>query len=156
MGIREKLNQNPRATTAATIAIVVIALGFIVWQLIPQQPTVQTKQYYSNDDGKTWFADDMNKIMPFDKDGKPAVKANVFRCGGTDFVGYLEKYTDDVRKKVEAARAKPNADQAEDFPTVVKKPGDAKWLSPRDRGYDKIVTVTCPSGSSDQPDPQMP
>ena len=88
MGIRETLNKNPGITTGATAGIILLAVGFIIYQLSGGgTPSVATKAYFTIDDGKTWFSDDINKVPPFDKDGKQAVKAYVYECpGGKPFV----------------------------------------------------------------------
>lgn len=162
MGIREKLNDNPAVTTGVTGAIVVIAVAFIIWQLIPSRPRIPTKDYYTVDDGATYFADDIKKIPPFEHDGKEAVRVRVFRCAkGGPFVGYLEKYTPAAQKQLEAMQnqaANPNGPVPGFNPGVegealtgrlVKKPGDTKWVSQQDPAYQQVVDVRCPDGSSD-------
>ena len=84
MGIREKINQNPKQTTAITAAIVVVALAFILWQACSGGPgsggVITTKAFYTTDDGKTFFVDSSSNIPPYQKDGKTAFRAQV--CGG--------------------------------------------------------------------------
>jgi hypothetical protein len=104
VGIRETLNQHPKATTGVTAAIVVIALAVIVYQLT--RPSGQQASsglvYYSNDDGKTYFSDSASKVPPFDKDGKPAVRAYVWKCeDGTLFVSHLERVSPESMKKIQ-------------------------------------------------------
>jgi hypothetical protein len=114
-------------------------------------PEIPTEAYYTVDDGITWFADDINKIPPFDKDGKPAYRVHVFRCAdGKEFVSHLERYTPEARKKLEEARAQ--GDQAD--PAVyeevsmtgieVKKPGtgDSGWVKQSD--YERAAKITMP------------
>ena len=163
MGIREKLNENPAYTTGGTIAIIVIALGFIVWQLIPTRQSVPTKAYFSDDDGATYFADDIKNIAPYDHNGKPAVKAYVFKCsGGSKFVGYLEKYAPAARQRLVSAQDKPAnmVDPAMQMAAasglLVKKPGAGNWVSERQMpAYQAVIAVKCPDGSGDV-EPIMP
>lgn len=167
MGIRETLNQNPAITTGVTIGIIVIALGAIIWQLVggDGMPDAITEMYYTVDDGATYFADDANKIAPFDKDGKEAVKCYVFTCDDkkTKFVAYLERLTPEAKKKMEAAieaqkKADPNA--ANTIPmdtdiitmegTEVKKPGAGnKWVKRTTPEGEKITQPQCPDGKNE-------
>ena len=84
MGIREKLNENPRITAGATAAIILVALGFIVYQAIGGGgPPIPTKAYYTIDDGETYFEDDIQKLAPFEHEGKQAVRAAVANASPT-------------------------------------------------------------------------
>ncbi|MGB7157418.1 MAG: hypothetical protein WBD40_05095 [Tepidisphaeraceae bacterium] len=111
MGIRETLNKNPAITTGATAGIIILAIVFIIYQLGGGgTPGIATEAFYSNDDGKTWFADDVNKIPPFDKDGKPAYRVYVYKCAdGKEFVSHLERYTEQGKKAMEAAMKSSDA-----------------------------------------------
>ena len=62
--------------------------------------------FFTDDDGKTWFPDDAKRVPPFDRNGKPAVRAHVYKCGGKTFVNHMERYTPEAKKKVEAIYAK--------------------------------------------------
>jgi hypothetical protein len=167
VGIRETLNQNPGITTGITAGIIVIALIIIGWQLTGAGgPDIPTKAYYTTDDGATWFADDINKIPPFDKDGKPAYRVHVFKCtDGKEFISHMERYTPEAQKKLEEARAA--GDQAD--PAVyeevsmtgieVKRPGtgDQGWVKQSD--YEKaaqITAPTCPGGGTEGIEPVYP
>ncbi len=164
MGIREKLNDNPAITTGATATIVVVAIAFIVWQLMPNNPKISTEDYYTVDDGTSWFKDDIKKIPPYSHDGKDAVRARVFKCpSGSAFVGYLEKYSPEAKKQLEATQAPPPTTGGPPMGPafnpameamlingrLVKKPGDKAWISERDPNFQKVVDVKCPDGSSD-------
>ena len=162
MGLRQKINENPGATTAVTAAIVVVAVGIIVWQGCGgggggDTIAVATKSFYTIDDGKTLFVDDINKVPPFTKDGKVAVRANVFSCddGKTRFVGYLEMYTPQEKAMLEKAAQKQGGAPAYIPYTgqpMVKKPGDKGWvqLNPQNtQMYAQVVQVKCPDGSTD-------
>ncbi len=50
--------------------------------------------------------DDLDKVVPFDHGGKPAVRAMVFRCkNGKPFVAYLQRYSEAVEAKIAAIAA---------------------------------------------------
>jgi hypothetical protein len=153
VGIREKLNENPSVTTGVTAAIVIAAILFIVWQVIPHSSETG-KAYFSADDGASYFSDDVSKLPPFDKNGKPAVRAYVYQCSnGKPFVLYLEKYTDDGRKRLEQMTNRP-ANSPPPTPmdpttlTLVKKPGTGSWVGPRDPNYAKVIEIRCPDGGT--------
>ena len=158
MGIRETLNKNQTLTTGATIAIIVIAIGIIVWQMLPERaPRIVTKSYYTVDDGKTWFEDAADKIAPFDKDGKEAVRAHLFKCGenGEKFVGYLEKLDAKVKQKLEQfqgspsnrGRVMPGQAEVEDNGLLVKRPLDKNWIPQSHPNAARIRTIMCKDGS---------
>ena len=168
MGIRETLNQNPSITTGATIGVILLALGFIVYQIVGVGDGVSavTEMYYTTDDGKTYFADDVNKVSPFDHNGQEAVRAYVFSCDNksTQFVAYLERMTPEAKKKLEESRAKaadPSAPGGPGGPggmemeflmmegMEVKKPGDANWSKRNSPEAEKAFQVTCPDGKNE-------
>jgi hypothetical protein len=159
VGIREKLNENPAITTGATLVIVLIAVIFIVWQLIPHNPPIATKDFYTDDDGATYFTDDIKLVPPFDHNGKEAVRARVFQCPGSGkFVGYMEKYSPNAKKQLDAAMSKPATQGPPAFDPMleanlingrlIKKPGEGKWVNQQDPTFQKIVDVHCPDGGT--------
>lgn len=171
MGIRESLNQNPAITTGATAAIILVALGIIVYQLIGGSAgtTSTTNQaFYTIDDGKTWFPDDINKVPPFEKDGKKAYLVFVWTCNGgkTKFPVYLQRYTPEAKKKVEEARAKAaGADPAVMEMVLqngieVKLPGNGddpkNWVKQNDPASSKITQPNCKDGKREDLEPVMP
>lgn len=164
MGIRETLNKNPMITTGATIAIIILAILVIVWEILPARPPrAPTKSFYTDDDGASYFPDDINRVPPFDHNGKDAVRCYVFSCPGKGkFVGYLEKYTKDMASKILAAKASSNMDALDQLDTdsgrEVKKPGDAKWIrvATHDAEAENITNVKCPDNPSALITPEYP
>ena len=172
MGIRETLNRNPAITTGGTLLIIVIAVGFIIYSSISGgAPKPPTQAYFSTDDGKTYFADDINKIAPFQKDGKEAVKAYVFSCdnGKNPFVAYLERFTPEAKAQVEKfnEEMKKNPNQPPSDPgmmgmlyqtgTEVKKPGGKTWVKMNDfQQFGQITMINCPNGKQENLVPVMP
>ena len=169
MGIRETLNQNPGLTTGATAGIIILALGFIIWSNFSDSEggSAPSKLYYTDDDGATFFPDDIRKFPPFDHGGKPAVRARVFSCDGgkTKFVGYLERYTPDAKARLEKAGAgKPGS--AADVGIMedvsmngveYKKPKDTgAWLKQSDPKISKVMEVKCPDGTREKLEVMMP
>jgi hypothetical protein len=170
VGIRETLNQNPGITTGATAAIILVALGIIVWQLIGSGSgggAMTNKAFYTIDDGKTYFADDINKIAPFDKDGKPAYQVFVWTCDGgkNKFVSHLQRYTPEAKKRLEDTRAKgptgvdPGMMEMVMMTGVEVKPpltGDKGWTKQTDPNAMKITQPTCKVGKPEDLEPVMP
>ncbi|HEV7302004.1 MAG TPA: hypothetical protein VGN72_21895 [Tepidisphaeraceae bacterium] len=174
MGIREKLNENPAITTGATIGIIVIALIFIGYQLFSSDSAaIQTTGYYTTDDSSpeaalaAMFSDDINKLPPFDKDGKPAYRAFVYSCdgGSTKWIAYLQRYTKEAQAKLEAARAKPEGEQGEPgmiemlhmTGVEVKRPGTGTWVNQSNFEKSRDVTdIKCPDGTLDNIEAVMP
>lgn len=162
MNIREWLNNNPRITTAVTAIVIVLAVIVIVWNRSSQEsgPSSGYRVYYSDDDGKTWFADDWQKVPPFDHNGRQAVRAHVFRIGtGEPFVGYLEKFDARAQKILNdfyddpANRGKFYNERhtLEARNILVKRPGpEHKWVhveQDREQAY-RIKTITGPAGET--------
>jgi hypothetical protein len=99
-------------------------------------PANLTKSYYSTDDGKTFFVDDLDKAYPFDHDGQQAYRAFVYKgASGAPFVAYLERYTANGLARKQDLIAHPVDDggfaAAELLRSEieVEKPGTNKWVS---------------------------
>jgi len=165
VGIREKINQNPKQTTAITAGIVVLAILFIGWQACsgPGGGGVNNKAFYSTDDGKTYFVDDSSNIPPYQaKNGKVAVRAQVFTCddGKTKFVGYLEMYGPAEKAMLEqiakgGAKGAPPGYASYTTQPMVKRPGEppTNWIpfSPRTTMYyQAVVQPKCPNGGNQE------
>jgi hypothetical protein len=128
VGIRETLNKNPALTTGGMIAIIVLALGVVVFEMKPKSAgPPKTGYFYTDDDGQSWFIDSMTNYPPFDHGGKQAVQAHVFLKNGQPTCVYESKLTDDMK----ALLADPSSgDVSADKGTMVKRPGepDDKWV----------------------------
>ena len=152
MSIREKLNQNGTLTTLGAVAIVVLAVVVVVWQLGSRGSPEPKGLYFSSDDGSSYFVQDLNSVPPITKGGKEAVQAMVFKCGwGKPFVAYLQRYTPEAKKRYEESIANNTGlSPAAIIPgRQVKRPGDKEWISSSDPQYTPIINVQCPSGKID-------
>ena len=159
MGLRETLNENPGLTTAATAVIILAAIVFMVVSMFRGDAETSAgpstdKEYFSDDDGKTFFEDDRTKVPPFDRNGKPAYRARVFTCDGgqTKFVGWLERYTPQAKKMIEdqVKSAGSGPLLLEDQSGLqIKKPGTGEkgWVSSSDVSTMQVRDVQCPNGS---------
>jgi hypothetical protein len=166
VGLREKMNDNPKAVTYITAGIVLLALILIGWQILSSRsgaggPTVLTgaQYFFTTDDGKTWFPDDQTNVPPYTKDGKPAYQAMVFTCDGgkTSFVGYLQRYSAAGKKMIDQAarRGVPTGTVLTPANLEIKAAGNGdspkNWLKYGSPGARKLQAVTCPGGGDAEP-----
>ncbi|HEX5242160.1 MAG TPA: hypothetical protein VFW23_02775 [Tepidisphaeraceae bacterium] len=156
MSFREDINKKPGVFIGVSAAIVVLAIIWLVYSMRGSKPAAMvltTKAYFSDDDGKTFYADDVSNIPPYQHNGKKAYRAKVYEVKGSGqrFVGYLEGYDDKAKKQIEES-IKKGLDPASAMQGVdleVKKPGPGKWVkvgamvSPE---MTHVVTVTSPDG----------
>lgn len=160
MSIREVLNRNPAITALLAVILIGAALYIVyVTNKEPAMPKMQTKSFYSIDDGRTYFEEKMGMRAPFMRDGKEAVKVHLFTCdgGNTQFVGYLEKYSDDFISKYSAPATQtaggggfgpaPGTGPEEVFARMVKKPGEGEWRKWASMEGQEVVKLTCPDGN---------
>ena len=144
MSLREKINSNPQLGIGIGVGVLVVAIVIIVIYVksggsgTPQPAFDTTKGYFTDDDGKTTFVADLSKLPPFDHNGKKAYRAKVFIDGhGTRFVAWLESYDDNAKKAIQKViddtHELPDRAMNEAAPNdrpLVKKPGQANWVSP--------------------------
>lgn len=145
---------------AALIAIAVAVLLYTNW---PQHKANLNRAFYSDDDGKTWFADSAFKVPPFDHDGKTAVSAEVFSYdgGSKEFCAYLSRYTTQAKTALDSAIADAQR-QGKSLDTVelfhdrgfiqrgmqAKRPGDSTWTPYTDPHIADVFSVRAPDGST--------
>jgi hypothetical protein len=154
IGIREGVNKRQGVLAAGAVIVALLSVVFIVvYTLRSNGPTRVSRMFYSTDDGKTWFTDDADKLFPFDHDGQQAYRVDVYKGGdGTEFVGDVERYTDNAKAKLAELKTDPNAD-----PRVVqglmnsglevKHVGDDKWFRVSSvQGQDILNNISSPGG----------
>lgn len=96
----------------AVLLVAAVALGY---QLVGGRengaagPVAKTA-YYTDDNGKTFFKDDVNKIPPFDHNGKQALRCDVFEAGGKQFVGLVYRFTEAGKRDMAAYNPSKDAD----------------------------------------------
>lgn len=147
MGMREFLNEHRTVVTVVIGIAIVACLFWITWQSKGPSDTVVEQLYFTDDDGKSFFADDALRIAPYDRGGKTAVKAYVYDCGGTRTVHYMERYTE-AGQKAAAESLKLTNGREITIPdsvanaTEYKRPGEADW-KPEPPG-----PLPCPDGKT--------
>jgi hypothetical protein len=115
--------------------------------------------WYTTDDGVTWFQDDAERVPPFDHGGKPAARLHLYSCDGgrTTFVAYLQKLPEEVLAKYRAKGVDPQSvdddDLAAEAGWLAKRPGDRAWVNSQTdaAGYAAIIKVKCPEGKGGPP-----
>ena len=164
MGVRSILNDKPILAIAACGLMITVAAGSIVRYMRNAGTKEVIQAFYTTDDGKTWFADGIDKVPPFEHDGQTAVKAHLFQNDqGSPFVAYLERYTDDGKKKAEKlwadarVKATDNGGKVTVDPmilqglmissTEVKKPGTPQWYKTA-KAPASVLKIQCPDGKS--------
>jgi hypothetical protein len=157
LGTRRKRKQRIGSMIKVTAAVLLIAAAALIWrQFRAQSQSPGMQEFYSDDDGTTWFADDGTKIAPWDHNGKQAVLAKVYQTvTGKQFIAYLMKFTDKAHddavssQKTGQMRSGPSAVKGPaDNPLLVKKPHDKEWVPANDPRAVEIMTVKCPDGSA--------
>jgi hypothetical protein len=157
MELRQIVDKNRVIVTSVAIIGTLLALFILIRQSSGVGASSGIKAYFSSDDGKTWFKDEITRTYPFDHDGQPAYRAIVFRCGETVFCGYLQSMPDKVKEGIDALppnwQARYAAIQSASDSFLVKKPGDARWVHPGQKHYAEIIKPVCPDGSGQPPVP---
>jgi hypothetical protein len=143
MSVRETLQKKPAAAGVAALLLILACAAVILSETKGQSNySFAGKVFYSDDDGKTWFLDDLTKGSPFDHDGKPAYRAMVYRCtdGGDLFVGFLAKFSDhQIAQMAGDPRVLMMGMQE------MKKPGELKWVE-NPHPENGFPVARCPNG----------
>ncbi len=151
MGIREALNQNPRAATAITFGVIFGSLAFIGVEMYlnrqPPAPVPPAHAYYTTDEGDNLFLDDADLVPPFNHDGQPALRARVFTCdhGKTRFVAYLERLDPGAAKDIPADPSSRRQYVARHLD--VRAPHASVWMAADDAMADALRGPKCRDGS---------
>src|SRR4051794_37476393 len=116
MGARQWIDKNKNMTTTASVAVVVGAIAFMVYSMRGDRP--QTKDWFTTDEGQTWFKDSNRKVPPFDHNGKEAVFAKVYECHGQKFVAYMKRFKPDGKRRMDEARAAEDVGKTLDQTTL--------------------------------------
>jgi len=159
VGIREAIEKRKSVAVAVMLVVTVGAVIAIFVQARNFDSFNAGDTYFTTDEGQTFFVDSGTKLPPFEVDGKTAVRAHVFNCGGKLVVGYISRYTAETLKAIEdakAARAQgkppPNVHLLAGMGTTgleLKRPGDKTWTKQADvTRATKIRVFRCPDGST--------
>ena len=159
MTFREYLNKHQSIVFGAVIVVIALAIYTIFQQTTGRRwPAAPTTAFFTVDDGTTWFTESVDKIAPFQKDGKEAVMAHVYSCGDKPFVGYLETNTPALKAELEKfASAGKASHRPEDMQKLmslqmegrlVRKPGAKTWTRLASPQGTETLMATCPDGKA--------
>jgi len=163
MGIKHLIEKNKTWLVPVCLAVVAISI-YSIWNTRPEPPLAGpiSRVYCSDNDGKSYFVEDVAKPFPFDHNGKPAYRAYVYRCGSSQpFVGLLGRQVESDSpstqpESMQPEPAPPASSQSADsrssvtgrFPLIeVRKPGTSEWVLLNSPEYQKLVASLCPDGS---------
>ena len=135
------------------IAVAGIVGAAIIWRVTASSGASEKElsayelAWFTTDDGRTWFPDDANKLPPFDRDGKPAHRAYVYRKPGQQpFVLFLERYTPDAIRQLNELKRQTDRppelgirDRIISAGVEVKKPGAKDWVKVSDPRSKEIM-----------------
>lgn len=157
MGIRENLNRRPALVGAVAVAIIG---GLVVWFGFSGK-VESNKAWYTTDDGKTYFADDAEKLPPFDHEGKQAAMCYVYRVNKSQpWVAYLMRLTPEGKrlqeKQIRGERLAAEEREKRPQTIEVKKPGAGEWVKMDDPRAMEIVDVRAPDGAKGGIEPLDP
>jgi hypothetical protein len=128
-----------RYGVGAAIALLMLGATGLGYQLFRGRESgagpVPRHAFYTDDNGKTFFRDDISKLPPFDHNGKQALRCDVFQdSNGKQFVGLLYRLTDNGRREMEAYWKNRSSDPdgstrraIEERGLQVKAPADKTW-----------------------------
>jgi len=159
MGVRESVNGNRKLGVGAAALLLVGALSFIGFQVFGggggTGVAATSSAFYTDDNGKTFFKDNLYKVVPFEHNGKQAYRADVFQCpDGKQFVGLMYRHNALGRKAMSQHIAKGARDPQGTFLAGLEiqgmevKPAGAADTAWRPGGGERLVK--CPSGGTAQ------
>jgi len=157
VGIREKINENPKPYIIGASVVIVLALVVIIWSMVGGGGPAagdSGKAYFSEDDGASTFEAGYEKLGdPNFKgpNGKEAVLARMYQYPGEKpFVAYLESYTPAGKEKLTEYykdpknKGTPPPDAQVELERLIKKPGAGNWLKYGDAG--EVLTLQPKNG----------
>jgi len=164
-----QLGETSRKYAIAAVVVVAVALALAIFLRSSNTPDVAgpKKAFFSVNDGKTWFVDDITKYPPFQHEGKTAVRARVFTTDGgkTSFCGYLERYTPEAKSKLEEADkqgvkrpgTRPPVDLELIFQGIeAKAPGGSGWVNRSAGPAYAAVVIVRGKGPGQNPEEVLP
>ncbi len=151
MGSVEMLYKHSKITVSIAVGAIVCAVLLVLRQAHSSSNGPQTlKAFFTDDDGKTYFEDDANKLSPFDHNGKQAVLCFVYEsASGIKFVAYEQKLTDEALKSQLAEKSlKGPPTTPLSYNSLIKRPGEPAWkIADLESMLNMIHHMKCPDGS---------
>lgn len=133
MSIRETIERYRGAALILSVAVIATVLFLSYRTFWKQLGSVEMGQWFTTDDGATYFVDSSDPVPPFDHNGKPAVIAHMARQDSDHSLKaiYLERFTPQARAVALKIRAKSqvSADELQQLATghEYKATGESQW-----------------------------
>lgn len=167
MSLRESMNRQRGTIVAIAMVAIVVAISHFVWRSgIDANGAESGKAFFTTDDGRTWFVEDVSKLPPFDHTGKTAYRCYVYTIddGKTKYVSYLERYSEEAKAVLRRPRVRGNNQQERvneqivQEGTEVKRPGtgESGWVKLRDPRAMEIMMPKAPDNSNVEVTPVEP
>jgi hypothetical protein len=150
--VRAAIEKHKPWVVAASIAVIAVCL-FAARKAYrgEELPGAIDRVYFSDDEGKTYFAAGIENGVDFIHEGKHAYRAYIFRCdSGKPFVGYLGRRAGghgDAAGATDSSQVGNSSAAAGGI--EIRKPGEAKWVALNSVEGQAIVRSLCQSGNLD-------
>lgn len=147
MAVEQSSDKSRAWKVGAASSLIVSAIGITLYASLGGDTKTNDRDaqaFYTSDDGVTWFKDSAARVPPYQHEGKTANQAVLFTADGgkTQFVGYLQRYTVDVKKRLDA---KPGSVIPSIVSYEVKKPNsNGMWISKNTR--EGMTLANAPAG----------
>lgn len=104
--VRDWINNNSAVATVVIIAVLLAALGSLVWRGVPPRVKASQVWFYDATADKLFTAKSTELAPITSPDGHEAVRAHFYSCGPCTaearFLGYYEKFSPETKKQIEA------------------------------------------------------
>lgn len=150
MNLRQWLNENPAVSTVAAVVLLVLCIGFVLYQVgAVGGPQVSGNKYFYDRNTGELFVDSSEKVPPIttdsgEYDGQPAgVVARIYACGECGSyhgmtpeeveeagarIGVLEMYPIKIKEVMENGNWE-QIQQPPDAYRQLRRPQDEQWIS---------------------------
>lgn len=154
MTVREWLNNNANVATTVAAVVLVAALAVLYFQARPAGDLGGRPVYYLDLETGEFFTERLDAVPPVTApSGGAGVRANLYTCDECEpgrWMGYLETYTEEARRRYEQEGVLSEAE--EDY--LVRELEGDRWVpyfSRRGESLREAVYEHCPGDPNDFP-----
>jgi len=107
MSVREAVQANKAVGITVGVVSLLVAVTITAYTLWPRNTQgTATGAFYSDDDGKSFFKDNIFHFPPYQQDEKTVYGALVYNSNSGKFVGALYRFKPEAKKSLEDSYAK--------------------------------------------------
>lgn len=156
MSLLARLEKKPGVTVGAIVTLLALIVFVVMRNFTATGPTeLQAGDYFTTDDGATYFAGTSDQLPPFDVDGKQAFRARLgYQADGKVHVFYLERLNPAGKAALMKAKTGANltAAEAEALRKAIeyKAVGQSRWQT-FDSEFAKIQWTKSLRGTDGKP-----